>query len=53
MTKKAKSTKAKPSPSPNADDFESVARRLGADEDKARFEEKLRKIAKSKPAAKG
>jgi hypothetical protein len=27
----------------------SVARRLGADEDKARFEAKLKKIAKAKP----
>jgi len=32
-----------------ADDFESVAKRLGADEDKARFEAKLGKIAKAKP----
>ena len=31
------------------DDFESVAKRLGADEDKARFEAKLRTIAKAKP----
>lgn len=29
------------------DDFISVARRLGADEDKARFEAKLGKIAKA------
>jgi len=32
-----------------ADDFISVARRLGADESKERFEKKLRKIAKAKP----
>lgn len=32
-----------------ADDFVSVARRLGADEDKATFEAKLAKIAKAKP----
>ena len=32
-----------------ADDFKSVARRLGCDEDKAAFEEKLKKIAKAKP----
>jgi len=32
------------------DDFVSVARRLGADEDTARFEQKLGKIAKVKPA---
>jgi hypothetical protein len=31
------------------DDFVSVARRLGADEDKATFEAKLAKIAKVKP----
>jgi hypothetical protein len=31
------------------DDFKSVARRLGCDEDKARFEAKLKKIAKAKP----
>lgn len=29
------------------DDFEAVARRLGADEDKATFEAKLKKIAKA------
>jgi hypothetical protein len=32
-----------------SDDFVSVARRLGADEDKARFEAKLGKIAKAVP----
>ncbi len=32
-----------------ADDFISVARRLGADEDKATFEAKLAKIAKVRP----
>lgn len=37
---------AKPS-----DDFVSVARRLGADESKARFEAKLGRIAKAKPKA--
>jgi hypothetical protein len=30
----------------SADDFVSVARRLGADESKERFEEKLKKIVK-------
>jgi hypothetical protein len=46
MTKKAKAAKpTKVGPSPKPDDFVSVARRLGADEDKARFEEMLRKIA--------
>jgi hypothetical protein len=35
---------------PKSDDFKSVARRLGCDEDKARFEKKLKKIAKAKPA---
>jgi hypothetical protein len=34
------------------DDFVSVARRLGCDEDKGRFEVKLRKIAKAKSQAK-
>jgi len=38
---------------PRADDFKSVARRLGADEDKATFEAKLKKIAKAKPKPKG
>ena len=32
------------------EDFVSVARRLECDEDKARFERKLKKIAKVKPA---
>lgn len=31
------------------DDFKSVARRLECDEDRARFEKKLGKIAKAKP----
>lgn len=31
------------------DDFVSVARRLGADEDKERFEAKLKKLANAKP----
>jgi hypothetical protein len=31
------------------DDFKTVAKRLGADEDKAAFEAKLKKIAKAKP----
>ena len=34
------------------DEFETVARRLGCDEDKERFEKKLGKIAKAKPEAK-
>jgi len=38
--------------STKSDDFKSVARRLGCDEDKAAFEKKLGKIAKAKPAAK-
>jgi hypothetical protein len=33
------------------DDFVSVARRLECDEDKGRFEKKLGKIARAKPAA--
>lgn len=39
-----KTSKAKKS-----DDFESVAKRLECDEDKARFEAKLGKLAKAKP----
>ena len=35
--------------SSKADDFKSVAKRLGCDDDKAAFEAKLGKIAKSKP----
>lgn len=35
----------------NTDDFVSVARRLECDEDKERFETKLRKIARQKPKA--
>jgi hypothetical protein len=37
---------------PKEDDFISVARRLGADEDKATFEAKLAKIVKQKPQKK-
>lgn len=33
-----------------ADDFLSVARRLGADESKEHFEAKLKRIARAKPA---
>lgn len=32
------------------EDFVSVARRLGADESKERFEKKMKKIAKAKPS---
>jgi hypothetical protein len=32
--------------------FETVAKALGCDDDKARFEAKLGKLAKAKPAAK-
>jgi hypothetical protein len=35
----------------DADDFVSVARRIGADEDKATFEAKLGKIARAKPTS--
>jgi len=42
--------KKKPTKSPPKDDFVSVARRLECDEDKGRFEAKLGKIAKAKPA---
>jgi hypothetical protein len=37
------------SPKAKSDDFAAVARRLGCDEDKDRFEAKLAKIAKAKP----
>lgn len=48
--KKSPSDSKKLSPKRNeADKFESVARRLGCDVEKARFEEKLGKIAKAKP----
>lgn len=49
MPHKASSTKAK---SQRQDDFKSVAKRLECDEDKARFEKKLGKIAKAKPKGK-
>lgn len=41
-------SKKKTKPKPDGD-FESVAKRLGADEDKARFEAKLGKVTKAKP----
>jgi hypothetical protein len=33
-----------------ADKFKEAARELGADEDEARWEERLRKVAKQKPS---
>ncbi|MDB6098455.1 MAG: hypothetical protein JWN58_1158 [Gammaproteobacteria bacterium] len=44
------SVKTPRNPSRNADDFESVAKRLECDEDKGRFEAKLGKIARAKPS---
>ncbi len=46
------SPKSKPPPSIGAskDDFASVAKRLECDDEKARFEAKLGKLAKAKPA---
>jgi hypothetical protein len=44
--KRARPTKKQP------DDFKSVAKRLGADEDKAAFEKKLGKVAKAAPIKK-
>jgi hypothetical protein len=41
-------TKKKQSEDQTGDDFESVARRLGCDEDKESFEKKLGKIARAK-----
>jgi hypothetical protein len=53
LSKKKKTKKNNPkSAEPRSqlpDDFVSVARRLGADEDKATFEAKLAKIARTKP----
>ncbi len=49
---KTRQQKAKPTKATKPkldDDFVSVARRLGADEDKERFEKMLGKIAKAKP----
>ncbi|HWB96773.1 MAG TPA: hypothetical protein VG672_08730, partial [Bryobacteraceae bacterium] len=46
---KGKQTATRPK---SVDDFKSVARRLGCDEDKGRFEAKLKKIAKPKPSGK-
>ena len=46
MPKPKKTTKSK-----RADSFEVVAKRPGADKDKARFEAKLGKIARAKPKA--
>ena len=39
--------KGKQPTEPKSDDFESVAKRLACDEDKGRFEAKLKKIAKA------
>ena len=47
--RKPVSPKARPA---QPDDFVSVARRHEADEDKARFEKALGKIARAKPGAK-
>ena len=35
---------------PQIDKFKQVARNLGADEDEARWDERLKKLAKAKPA---
>jgi hypothetical protein len=45
-----RSPKKRTAPKNETDDFVSVARRLECDEDKGRFEAKLAKIAKVKPA---
>jgi hypothetical protein len=51
MKPKAPTVNREKEPSkPLPDDFVSVARRLGADESKERFEAKLKKIARAKPA---
>ena len=41
--------KAKPKQKDNRDSFEAVAKRLECDDDKARFEAKLGKLAKAAP----
>jgi hypothetical protein len=46
---KAKAPKKQQMLPKETDDFVSVARRHGADEDKKRFEAKLGKIARAKP----
>lgn len=38
------------SPKPQIDKFRHLARELGADEDEARWDERLRKVAAHKPA---
>jgi hypothetical protein len=50
--KKSAARSAKKIKPKQSDDFVSVARRLGCDEDKATFEAKLAKIAKAKPGSK-
>jgi len=52
MIRKPLKQKAKKVPKKESDDFISVARRLGADEEKGAFEAKLAKIAKAIPAPK-
>ncbi len=49
MIRKPLKQKTKKARKKESDDFVSVARRLGADEDKATFEAKLAKIAKARP----
>jgi len=48
-TSKKPRTRLKKTKTVRADDLVSVARRLGANEDKATFEAKLAKIVKAKP----
>ena len=43
-----KGSAAKPKSQTGKDDFKSVAKALGCDDDKARFEAKLGKLAKAK-----
>ena len=51
MNKSQKKSKERPQKE-NRDDFVSVARELGCDEDKERFERQLEKIAKAKVTTK-
>jgi hypothetical protein len=53
MQKKNPQAKKKVAKRPQQDDFKSVAKRLGCDEDRTRFEEKLGKIVRATSKTKG
>ncbi len=52
MQTRSKKPRTRPAKAGVSDDFKSVAKRLGCDDDKATFEAKLGKIAKAKPKVK-